>query len=149
MKKLLIVLISCVCLSSIVAYAENPVGVLFKGQYTIMDIADNIRIVTVNNSSWETIVRYHFGGKHSNPWDVLGFNVVYKRVHKGVLSSSPTYIYWVFVRASYNKVCEHQSGQELMEEVLGHEFMHILNYQQKLKGNPPPYDIDGKDLPVK
>jgi len=131
-----------------VAYAANPVGVLFETQYTKWDIAENIHIITVSNGSWETIVRHHFGGKHDNPWQVLGFYLAYKKIHRGILGPYSTYNYWIFVRTRYDKVCEHQNAQELMEEVLGHEFMHVVNHQQKVQGNPPPYDIDGKDKPV-
>lgn len=148
MKKLWIPLLLCLCLASM-AYAENPVGVLFESQYTIDVLSKDIKIVTVENSSWEIIVRHHFGGKHSDPWKVLGFYLAYKYTTHVYLSSYTTYNYWIFMRARYDKTYECLSAQEVKEEVLGHEIMHVINTQHKARNETPPYDIDGKDKPRK
>jgi len=148
MKKLILTLLLCLCFTSM-AYAENPVGVLFESQYTIDVLSKEIKIVTVDNYSWEIIVRHHFGGKHSEPWKVLGFYLAYKYTTKVYLSSYTTYAYWIFIRARYDKTYECKSSQEVREEVLGHEIMHVINNQHKARKETPPYDIDGKDNTLK
>ena len=141
MKRLILILTIFVVAWGTVACAENPVGCLFKNQYTIVSVADNIKVVTVENGSWEIIVRYWFGGKHSDPWQVLGFYLAYEKRHVRLPS---TYTYWIFVRARYEKGCTHYDAQEVTEMVLGHEFMHIINHQQWAKGKEQPYNIEGK-----